>query len=336
MSIYGYNFNAIGAVSDLTLRGWMSTGEGISTSIGLLSWNNKSLQVGYTSAIPPALNTVDTVRVKCCVTCTAGNSAYAEPIVGVWNDSVVIQCYVARVNNGAIALYRGNTLIAITTKTELVNYNTPFNIELYCCVNETNGFCKVYLNGSILDDLSFTGNTLNSGSVNIKYAGVPASTDAASQYRAFVHDIIIDDAPTDTIIGNRYAMTLRPNGTVSKTSGVSTSDGTDPATVLAQTAPNGTPYVELSNSGDSLTLSFGDLSSTVTDVIAVSVNADISKSGAGSANARLDVTINGTMTQGADTSLPNGFVGVSTLSGAELSVSGINAMTVTLNNTTSS
>lgn len=249
---------------------------------------------------------------------------YFAPMIGFLDSSgtVLAQIAFSTSSDGTISAYNSSGM-AIGKSTGKVPWNVPFNLEAE--LNETSGTMKVWLNGDTSNPLlTISGISILKPIARIRVGG---NTDSRSR----LYDLIVRSGDTSPI-GNQYVMTLRPAATVSKSNDVTTTTGADPAAVLAATAPGGAS-VQLPSADDAVKLSFGHLDPTVTDVSAVCVTADLSKSGAGDGSARLDVTVGGTTTQGASVALANGFAGQTTLSGAELSVAAVNGMTATITRT---
>lgn len=233
---------------------------------------------------------------------------------------------------GTVYVMRGGTTVATWTGFGLVP-GVAANIEAYTYIDSTAGFVKLYLNGILFN--TFTGNTQNSSTYNtVGICGCYSSGTSTG----YVHDIIIDDAPTDTIIGNQYVMTQRPAATVSKSSDITTSDSSDPYAVLAYTSPGGTPYVQFPTAGDALEVSFTALPVNIASISSVSVTADWSKAtnssyGAGDVTSRLDFTVGSDTVTGTAQALANGFVGHTENLTKVMTLANVNAMTATITRT---
>ncbi len=337
MTIRGNNFNSVASANDLLQFGYVeASGAGVDT-VNHLPWNTRSWQLGKSSSGGGSLvcaafpSSVSTARGKVCIQNFGWSNTYRALIF--YDQNISAQISVTLNSTGGLNVCLGDAGAILATYDTALVTTAAYNIEAEVHIDNTSGYVKTYLNGVLLG--TYTGNTKNTSYSNIRYFGTRIDNSGAY---ANIHDLIIDDAPTDTMIGNQYDMTPRPAATVSKSSDITTSDSTDPYVVLAHTSPGGTPYVQFPTAGDTLTVSFTPLPVNVASISSVSVTADWSKAtdssyGAGDVTSRLDFTVGSDTVTGTAQALANGFTGRTETLSKVMTLADVNAMTATITRT---
>lgn len=327
MSIYGYNFNSSPTATALASKHWVSTSGSSSTSVKL-SWNDRSWDADNGTTIAPLLPAaVSDIRVKWCI--RPSTLASGQRYLSVYAPDLTTQVYLSLDKAGNIVAYNGKGTELATFAAALTT-QADYNIEARVTIDsDTSGTLQVWLNGSLLT--STDGNT--STTCNTKGSSSYATMQAAGvtiNYAAYWHDLIIDDDPTDTIIGNCYAKTRKIASVSSNTGFTAEGDETDIPTILNQTSPDGTDYIEASADGDTITLALEAGDEDDTDIRALCITAVVQKNGDGDCNGTLSAVVDGATTTGDETALSNGYTGLSINITGGLTSAYADAATITL------
>ncbi|MEO5499635.1 MAG: hypothetical protein ABIR46_03990, partial [Candidatus Saccharimonadales bacterium] len=195
---------------------------------------------------------------------------------------------------GFIEIRRGNengTVLATGTQ---VTANGQWNyVEVSVTISDTVGEVHVRLNGGTTDEVSFTGDTKNGGTVNatdrLRMAGGSSN---------FISDVYVldDTGPTlNSFLGDVVVRTITPTGNGASSQLVG-SDGnsTDNYLLVDEHGYSSVDYVGSATATQKDTYAMADLPAGVTTVYAVQVMGFMEKSDATTAQSRLLLRSGGT------------------------------------------
>lgn len=215
-----------------------------------------------------------------------------------YGDSGATQHITVRHNNstGYIEVLRGGTVIG--TGTTLLPNGTWFYIEISITISDTVGEVHVRLNGSLTDEVSFTGDTKNGGTASTIDRVQFSSGWAGGVGSAWLADLyILNDTGTtnNNFLGDVAVRTLSPNGngTYSQLAG-SDGDSIDNYLLVDEHPYSTADYVGSSITGTKDTYTMQDLPAGVTTVYGLQVAGKMMKSDASLGQARYLVRSNST------------------------------------------
>lgn len=263
------------------------------------------------------------------------NSSSTSPYIGFYGDNgATSHIFIIRNTiSGLLEIRRGSSTggapLAIGTNPIYVdqwNY-----IEVSVTISDTVGEVHVRLNGGVVDEVSYVGDTRNGGT-STDIDRVRFWTDAAQVDVTDVYLLNGAGAVNNDFLGDVVVRTLAPtgNGTYSQLVG-SDGNSTDNYLLVDEVPYSSTDYVSSAAVGSKDTYQMADLPGGVTTVYGLQVNGQMSKSDASLASARYVLRSGGADYMGATRALsttPTGYYELfeaDPATGTSWTASGVNA-----------
>lgn len=261
----------------------------------------------YNSSLFKTITASSKVIVGYGVYCNSGNS---NALLFYGDSGATTHITVMRNTTGRIEIRRGTTAgTLLATGTTVIPLTQWFYMEASVTISDTVGEVHVRLNGAGSDEVSYTGDTKNGGTnTTIDRVAYSTVTGAAN---VWITDFYICDdtgsAPNNTFLGDVTVRTLSPNGN-GNSSQLLGSDGnsTDNYLLVDEKPFSSTDYTGSATTGQKDTYALSDLPASVTTVYGVNVNANMLKSDAGAASARMVIRTGSTDYGGSTRALSTG------------------------------
>lgn len=256
-------------------------------------------------------NIAETAQVTCGFGFYSSGGITASGIASLWNTSgTILQLTLAMSPSGVLQVWRGATLLA--TGTTYLAGNTWYHIAFQATISPTSGTAVVRINGSASNEISFTGNTQNSGSsTTVDRVSIGDDQNGRSTGGTICFDdfYIADGATThnNSFLGDVRVYPLSPAGAGAFTQ--LTSSGANPDWQNAGTLPvQSVAFNSSATSGNKDTYTLGSLPADAVTVLGVQSNVYAAKSDAGAAGAYGIIYTAATTYLGAVRALSTSFV----------------------------
>lgn len=219
-----------------------------------------------------------------------------NPFFHVLDTAQAVQLTLQQRSDGAIAIYRGTTII-FTTATGLLTANTWATIEFFGTIADVGGYCELWVNDAQV--ATFSGDTKQTANTNIGFMQFECPDGTSTGNFADFDDLWMRDVASRP--GLQRVSVVAPNADTADKDFVPSTGSANYACVDELPA-NVTDYVSGSIVGDTDLYGLNTLGTAPASIASAQVVALMGKTDAGSRSIAL-LADDGTLQQGADVPL---------------------------------